>query len=45
MIGEVKQLLIDIEGEKKENEGKIRQKLIEHRNVLMKEFEKSLIEM
>lgn len=38
LVERVKTLLVDIEGNKKENEAKIRGKLIEHRNILIREF-------
>jgi hypothetical protein len=39
----VKQLLVDIEGNKKDNEAKIRARLVEHRNILIRQFEQSLL--
>ena len=43
LIEKIKQLLVDIQADKKVNENKVRAKLIEHRNILIQEFEKSLI--
>lgn len=41
----IRALLQQIETSKKEKEQKIRKKLLDQRNILIKEFERSLIEM